>query len=217
MNDEDTEQTKGGTIRRRVLNVLGGLGVLSFFGALLTPLKDLSIATGTSAVDLEGQELVVASNEFTPAGGSETYSRGDSVTADIFEERPDSVLVAPTDLVDVDSYLIRLYYLESDQYSEPTRLDWVDQGFSAYSAVCTHLGCTVGWENEDDQPSNAPEDAREGPSGLCPCHLSGFDPYRGSEIISGPATRPVPQIGVEVAEDGTIRLTGNFEGEVGAS
>lgn len=217
MNDEDSEQSTDGPIRRRVLNVIGGLGVVSFFGSLLSPLKDLSVASGASAVNLKGQELVVAAEEFTPAGGSETYSKGDPVTASIFEQRPDSVLVSPADYLDVDSQLIRLWYLEPDRYTEPTRLDWVDQGFSAYSAVCTHLGCTVGWENEDDQPSNAPAEQRDGPSGLCPCHLSGFNPYRGSTIISGPATRPVPQIGVEVAEDGTIRLISNFEGEIGTA
>ena len=217
MDGTDPHEAEDGPLRRRVLNWIGGLGIVTFVGSLLTPLKDLSIASGSSNVQLVGQELVVASEQFTPAGGSETLSRGDRITVDTMQQRPDSVLAAPADLLEEDQYLVRLYYLESDRLSEPTRLDWVDQGFVAYSAVCTHLGCTVGWENSDDEPKNAPVAERKGASGLCPCHLSSFDPYRGSTVVSGPATRPVPQIAVAVAEDGSIRLQSGFEGEIGGA
>jgi thiosulfate dehydrogenase [quinone] large subunit len=46
----------------------------------------------------------------------------------------------------------------------------------AHSAVCTHAGCTVGYQ---------------GGQIVCPCHSSVFDARTGA-VISGPATTPLP-------------------------
>lgn len=53
----------------------------------------------------------------------------------------------------------------------------------AFSATCTHMGCTV-----------APAGARL----KCPCHGSVYDALTGKNI-SGPAPRPLPPISVSVA------------------
>jgi Rieske Fe-S protein len=55
--------------------------------------------------------------------------------------------------------------------------------FVAYSAVCTHQGCTVAYKNEQL---------------ACPCHGSVFDPASGAEVVNGPAQSPLPEIPVEV-------------------
>jgi nitrite reductase/ring-hydroxylating ferredoxin subunit len=60
--------------------------------------------------------------------------------------------------------------------------------FVAFSAVCTHQGCTV---------------AYQGGQLACPCHGSVFDPARGAEVVAGPAPRPLPEIPVKV-EGGEI-------------
>ena len=60
--------------------------------------------------------------------------------------------------------------------------------FVAYSAVCTHAGCTVAYQNSQL---------------ACPCHGSIFDPANGGEVVSGPAQTPLPEIPIEV-QDGQI-------------
>jgi len=217
MTDDTTDETRDVLpVRRRVLQWFGGLGVVGFFGALLTPIKDLGIAAaGGQEIELPGQALVLA-EEYSPPDGSESFATGEPVTADMLGEPPESVLVYPENLVDNNDYLVRLHNLEPDRIAEPTNLDWVQDGLVAYSAICTHLGCTVGWEEEDDQPPNVSAELQEGASMLCPCHISSFDPYSGAEVLGGPASRPVPQIGVAVNESGAVELTSEFEGEVGS-
>jgi Rieske Fe-S protein len=58
-----------------------------------------------------------------------------------------------------------------------------DGDFVAYSAVCTHQGCTVAYK--DGQLA-------------CPCHGSIFDPADGAAVVNGPAQQPLPEIPVEV-------------------
>ena len=62
--------------------------------------------------------------------------------------------------------------------------------FVAYSAVCTHAGCTVGYKNAQL---------------ACPCHGSVFDPANGAEVVSGPAQTPLPEIPVEVRGGQVLR------------
>ena len=71
----------------------------------------------------------------------------------------------------------------------PAFLVHLDTGdFVAYSAICTHQGCTV---------------AYQGGQLACPCHGSVFDPARGAKVVAGPAPRPLPEIPVKV-EGGEI-------------
>jgi Rieske Fe-S protein len=60
----------------------------------------------------------------------------------------------------------------------------------AYSATCTHQGCTIG--------------AVEGDRIKCPCHQSQFRVADGSPV-GGPATKPLAAVNVKVA-DGSITL-----------
>ena len=59
-----------------------------------------------------------------------------------------------------------------------------------FSAVCTHAGCVV---------------APAGQTLNCPCHGSRFDALTG-KVVNGPATRPLPKIGVAV-RDGEVVTT----------
>ena len=62
--------------------------------------------------------------------------------------------------------------------------------FVAFSAVCTHEGCTV--------------NPGEGEL-LCPCHQSRYD-LSTAEVLGGPAPAPLPEIPVQV-DNGTVVAT----------
>jgi Rieske Fe-S protein len=63
--------------------------------------------------------------------------------------------------------------------------------FRAFSAICTHAGCTVGYDTSAGF--------------VCPCHGGRYDASTGA-VISGPPPAPLPGIPVTVA-DGDVRLT----------
>ena len=66
----------------------------------------------------------------------------------------------------------------------PAVLVHLDSGdFVAYSAICTHQGCTVAYKNGQL---------------ACPCHGSVFDPADGAAVVAGPAPKPLPEIPVKV-------------------
>lgn len=61
----------------------------------------------------------------------------------------------------------------------------------AFSAVCTHLGCTVSYQPQDEILR-------------CPCHGGEYD-IDGS-VIDGPPPKPLPKLNVKI-EDGKIMLS----------
>lgn len=56
--------------------------------------------------------------------------------------------------------------------------------YTAFSAVCTHLGCIVQW-NKDNREF------------ICPCHAGRYD-SRGA-VLAGPPPRPLASIPVKLA------------------
>ncbi len=69
-----------------------------------------------------------------------------------------------------------------------------DGTFVAYDAVCTHQGCTVGWDAADSVL-------------LCPCHGAAFDPADNARVLAGPTRQPLAALPIVVdAASGTISL-----------
>lgn len=64
-----------------------------------------------------------------------------------------------------------------------------EKGLYALSAICTHLGCTPRWVNED---------------GLfkCPCHGSNYT--IDGDVVAGPAPLPLWRFSIGLAEDGQV-------------
>jgi len=67
----------------------------------------------------------------------------------------------------------------------------------AFSQKCTHLGCVVYFEADENRWH-------------CPCHEGNFEASTGA-VISGPPTRPLGRIDVEVRRDGMIWALGRAE------
>jgi cytochrome b6-f complex iron-sulfur subunit len=62
-------------------------------------------------------------------------------------------------------------------------------GFRAFSLVCTHLGCIVGWNSGKREFE-------------CPCHAARFDAE--GRVVAGPPPKPLPQYGVSVVQGEVI-------------
>jgi cytochrome b6-f complex iron-sulfur subunit len=71
----------------------------------------------------------------------------------------------------------------------PAMLIHNENGFSAISLVCTHLGCTV--EKKDR-------------GFACPCHGSRYDAQ--GNVTHGPADKPLNSLRVEITETGSLRV-----------
>ena len=88
----------------------------------------------------------------------------------------------------------------------PAVLIHLPDGFVAYDALCTHLGCQVhydkvavaGWESNPRQS-------------FCPCHGGVFDPKTGA-VLAGPPPRPLPKIKLEIDQQGEIFANGYESG-----
>lgn len=60
-------------------------------------------------------------------------------------------------------------------------------GVKAFSAICTHLGCIVEWDQNRQFI-------------LCPCHDGRFNPLNGA-VISGPPPAPLPELALTIEGD----------------
>jgi cytochrome b6-f complex iron-sulfur subunit len=69
----------------------------------------------------------------------------------------------------------------------------LEQGFIAFSAVCTHLKCIVNW-NEVKKMFE------------CPCHGAKFN--RNGEVLEGPPPRPLDLFKLQIVEE---KIVVNFK------
>lgn len=85
----------------------------------------------------------------------------------------------------------------------PGREGWAPGGHLAYSKVCTHAGCPVGLYQAVAHIL------------ICPCHQAAFDVLDAARPVFGPATRPLPQLPLDVDSEGFLVATGDFSEPVG--
>ena len=71
----------------------------------------------------------------------------------------------------------------------PAMLIHTENGFSAFSLTCTHLGCTVDQLKDEF---------------VCPCHGSHFD--LDGQLLHGPAAKPLASLRIERTEAGKLIL-----------
>jgi ubiquinol-cytochrome c reductase iron-sulfur subunit len=89
---------------------------------------------------------------------------------------------------------------------EQPRQGQADFGYGdyvAFSKICTHAGCPVSlYEQETSRI-------------LCPCHQSQFDITQGAKPIFGPAVRPLPQLPIELDDEGYFVARSDYIEAVG--
>lgn len=81
--------------------------------------------------------------------------------------------------------------------SEVTETAWIyreGDEIVALSPTCTHLGCTVNWDANEDYPNQF----------FCPCHFGRFE-KDGTNVAGTPPTEPLHKFITEV-RDGTVYL-----------
>lgn len=99
---------------------------------------------------------------------------------------------------------VALVRVSPGSYEKATgRTGTAPQGYVAFSKICTHAGCPVGLY----EPATK--------SLFCPCHQSQFAVMKAALPITGPATRSLPQLSLDVDEDGYLVATGDFAEPVG--
>ncbi len=85
------------------------------------------------------------------------------------------------------------------------RDNWDVNGIVAYSKICTHVGCPISLNERQTHHL------------LCPCHQSTFDLADAGNVIFGPAGRPLPQLQLEVDDEGYLVAASDFVEPVGPS
>ena len=105
---------------------------------------------------------------------------------------------------DAATMLIRLRPAQLEDVSP--RVNQEDFGYGdyvAYSKICTHAGCPVSlYEQETSRI-------------LCPCHQSQFDVTQGAKPVFGPATRSLPQLPIDVDDEGYFVARSDYIEAVG--
>lgn len=112
----------------------------------------------------------------------------------VFPEGEVGAADAQTVIVKVDPALLEL---------PGERDEWAPEGVVGYSKICTHAGCPVGLYRAESHEL------------LCPCHQSTFNVLTGAEPTFGPADRPLPQLPLDIDEDGYLIAIGDFTEPVG--
>lgn len=168
--------------RRRILRWVIRAGTGAFSLALLLPALALRSLTQEVKSVAAGDLLVFATG---PRAGA---------SIDVTALEPGAAVQAfPQDKSDNERNLIELVRLGADL---PT-------GLVAFSAICTHLGCTVapGLNDRGDI--------------ICPCHGSQFDPARDAAVVRGPASRPLPALPLQISAGGQVLAASGFSGPIG--
>jgi ubiquinol-cytochrome c reductase iron-sulfur subunit len=178
--------------RRRLLVralglAVGGLGIAALF-----PIRSLGPRPGRSLLRTDwrlGVRLV--GDDGRPVRATDVPLDG---LVTVFPEGHAGSADGQAVLMRVPQQLIR---------ANPERLGWSPEGFIAYSKVCTHAGCPVGLYQADTHQL------------LCPCHQSAFDVLDGARAVSGPAAWPLPQLPLQIDNDGFLIAAGDFSEPVG--
>lgn len=191
----DFEQGGRTVTRRRMLltlltGSLGALGAVALFPIRSlgpSPLPELRHTSWRAGVRLVDREGIPIRRDTLQVNGVLTvFPEG---TEGPVEEAQNQTL-----LIRTEPGLLR---------PDAEREGWSPEGYVAFSKVCTHAGCPVGlYESETHQL-------------VCPCHQSLFDVTDRAKPVFGPATRALPQLPLEIDDEGFLVAGGDYPEPVG--
>ena len=176
--------------RRSVLK----LGLLT---ALWSPLSVFAASKPAKIRPQPGDYLVFAYGE----------RQGEVITSDDVALNAKPIEAFPkhlaSDVTRDRSRLNALLLVRLDAQSLPSSMDkYAADGLVAYSAVCTHTGCTVeGWNAATLELT-------------CPCHGSKYAAANGAKVLLGPAPKPLAMLPLKI-DSGAIIVAGAFSRKVG--
>jgi quinol---cytochrome c reductase iron-sulfur subunit len=178
-------------IERRRLLVRAFGGAIALLGvAAVFPIRSLGTRPGRSLQRTRWR-----------AGLRAVSEDGRPVRADELETNS-VVTVFPDGHVDSADSQTLLIRLPSD-VTAPGPQDWTAQGVVAFSKVCTHAGCPVGLYQAETYEL------------FCPCHQSTFSVLDRARPTFGPATRRLPQLPIELDDQGYVVARSDYPEPVG--
>ncbi|MFN2525493.1 MAG: ubiquinol-cytochrome c reductase iron-sulfur subunit [Actinomycetota bacterium] len=164
---------------------LGALGLASLF-----PIRSLGTRPGRELFATSWRAGVrLVTEEGFPVGAADVTVDG---VLTVFPE-------GHSEAADSQTILIRLPSGDAAPGPEGASVE----GFVAFSKVCTHAGCPVGLYQADTREL------------FCPCHQSVFSVMEGAKPTAGPATRPLPQLPLDIDEEGYLIARGDFPEPIG--
>jgi Rieske Fe-S protein len=115
-----------------------------------------------------------------------------AVGAVIFGRTQSATAAAPKKIVKASKFPVGSAQKFVAANGAPAYLFRTKSGVFAYSAICTHQGCTV-------------EYLKAGKKLVCPCHLGSFDPFKSGRVVSGEPERPLDKISVSIKNDWIVQ------------
>ncbi len=103
----------------------------------------------------------------------------------LFPKKAAAVSAGPAKIIEDASLAVGKIHNFTSKSGSPAILFKSKTGVYAYSAVCTHEGCTV-------QYNSASKNLQ------CGCHGAVFDPGKDGTVVTGPTNKPLPKIKVAV-------------------
>ena len=103
----------------------------------------------------------------------------------LFPKKAAAVSAGPAKIIEDGALAVGKIHNFTSKSGSPAVLFRSKTGVYAYSAVCTHEGCTV-------QYNSASKNLQ------CGCHGAVFDPGKDGTVVTGPTNKPLPKIKVAV-------------------
>ncbi|RNI24399.1 ubiquinol-cytochrome c reductase iron-sulfur subunit [Flexivirga caeni] len=190
------------------LQLIGGLGpIRGDVHDLKTTLWD----TGVPVLNADGKpemrdgKVVTRPRRLMRDPDGTAIRLSDVTLGSVFHVLPEGINDTPEPSNEKVKAAVILIAMQENLIKSARERDWGLNGVVAFSKICTHVGCSVGLYEQTTHHL------------LCPCHQSTFDVADDCKVIFGPAKRPLPQLQIEVDDDGYLYAPHGFEQPVGPS